>query len=199
MCCHKPMLSHPLWHRRGLLSERLKKRRSQMVKRQKRVYLNATYLHLATKLDILHIYYHHPSVTIKSNHSWLPQLLHPPSRWIPRPSPPVTATSLSPTSSSSSSSAPSAPWAAWPWPFIHSAGHKAYRDSFTGEEPLPNLQNPRWIADGLSFVCLFISSPKSTPNNACRERERDGERAREGNWFLPSSWCPEVGKGVVAG
>ena len=43
-------------------------------------------------------------------------------------------------------------------------------DSFTGAGLLSNLQNPAWIADGLSFVCLFISSLKSTLNNAQPER-----------------------------
>ena len=63
-------------------------------------------------------------------------------------------------------------------------------DSFTGEAPLSNLQNPNWIADGLSFVCLFISSPKSTPNNAWRER---------GKLISSIYQCPEVGKGCLEG
>jgi len=71
--------------------------------------------------------------------------------------------------SSSLPSVPSSSYASWPWPFIHSIGHKAYRQLYR-RSLLSNLQKPNWIADGLSFVCHFISSPKSTPNNAWRGR-----------------------------
>lgn len=69
--------------------------------------------------------------------------------------------------SSSSSSVPSSSYASWPWPFIHSTGHKAYRQLYR-RSPLSNLQKLNWKADGLGFVCHFISSPKSTSNNAWR-------------------------------
>lgn len=56
---------------------------------------------------------------------------------------------------------------------------KAYRQLYR-RSLLSNLQNPNWIADVLSFVCHFISSPKSTPNNARWEREM----GRGWCWFL---------------
>lgn len=56
---------------------------------------------------------------------------------------------------------------------------KAYRQLYR-RSLLSNLQNPNWIADVLSFVCPFISSPKSTPNNARWEREM----GRGWCWFL---------------
>lgn len=96
---------------------------------------------------------------------------------------PTSVSSACPTSSLSSSSAPSSSQALWPWPFIHSAGHKAYGQLYR-RSPLSNLQNPNWIADGLSFVCLFISSLKSTPNNARRGR---------GELISSIYQCPKVG------
>lgn len=67
---------------------------------------------------------------------------------------PTSFSSTSPTSSSSSSSAPSTSYALWPWPFIHSTGHKAYRQLYR-RSPLSNLQksslNSRWAELCVSF------------------------------------------------
>lgn len=60
-------------------------------------------------------------------------------------------------------------------------------DSFTGEDPLSNLQNPNWIADG-SALCVFLLALLN------QHLTMHGER--EGNWFLPSTSAPRWVRGV---